>query len=343
MATVRIYLPTYRRHGMLGRALASLRAQTFTDWICEVHNDAPGDPEPARQVRALGDPRFTLVEHAANLGGTATFNLFFQPIAEPFYSIHEDDNWWAPEFLATLLAAAAARPEVVVFWSNMHLAEEQADGSFRPTGRTVWPETNGGPRSFPWGQRQQACGALHSIGAALFRSRPGDDFRIPAVPIGVIEPFRERLFPHPIVLVPQPLATFAVTRQTARSRDAGEWAEMQAMLAATFFAGATWSEDEVAAFWAQSRAQRPPATTALLLATLAQPAVRSLRRHARAADWWIVLRGWVRRPGFFFRLRRSRRRHADWWRFLETHTAARWRESAAGDEIKTVNDAGIPR
>ena len=145
MAEVRIYLPTYRRPAMLARALASLRAQTFRDWVCEVHNDLPGDPEPARLVAALQDARFQVVEHPRNLGGTATFNLFFRPPEEPFYSLHEDDNLWEPAFLATMLATAAAHPSAAVYWANMRVAEELADGSLRDTGRTLWPP-DGTPR-----------------------------------------------------------------------------------------------------------------------------------------------------------------------------------------------------
>lgn len=327
MATVRIYLPTYRRGAMLQRALASLRAQTFTDWVCEVHNDQPGDPVPAQLVRETGDPRFQMVEHARNLGGTGTFNLFFQPPAEPFYSIHEDDNTWEPALLETLVATARAHPKVVLFWANMHIAEEQGDGGLRQTGRTVWPVSDDPVRLLSWGDSRQVVGALHSNGAALFRSRAGDDFRIPAVPFGVIEPFRERMFPHPLALVPRPLATFVVTQQTARGNDRRDWAEMQAMLAATFFHGATWDESAIAAFWAEARARQPAETGPLIYAAIADSRSKALLRHAHARDWWLVLRGFLRRPGTYFRLRRSRRTHPDWWQFLETQTARRWAEA----------------
>lgn len=328
MATVRVYLPTYRRATMLTRALASLRAQTFTDWICEVHNDCPGDQVPARLVRANGDARIQVIEHERNLGGTAVFNLFFQPSVEPFYTILEDDNWWDPAFLSVMLVTAATHPDITVFWANMHVSEEMPDGEFRTTGRTIW-QTAGAPalRRYTWGQQQQVGGALHSNGAALFRIRPGDDFCIPAVPFAVIEPFRERKFPHPLLLVTRPLATYSITRQTARSRDASEWAEMQAMLVATFFAGCPWSETQVAQYWSNARKQFPTGTTNLILAALADPAARPLLRHAHLRDWWVVLRGFLRRPGLYFRLRRSRHVHADWWQFLEKHTAVRWSES----------------
>lgn len=343
MPAVRVYLPTYRRPALLPRALASLQAQTCPDWVCELHNDDPDDPQPGQLLAGLGDSRFTLVTHRCNLGGTATFNLFFRPVAEPFYSILEDDNWWEPEFLATLLAAAVAHPAVTVFWANMRIAQEETDGRFTDTGRTTWPEGGGAVRLFPWGQPQQICGALHSNGAALFRSRPGQDFQIPAVPFAVIEPFRERLFPHPLALVTRPLATFSLTQQTHRSRDVQEWAESQAMLAATFLTGCPWSEDQMRAIWADARAQTPPGTTNLILAALAGADGSAWLRHARAGDWWIVLRGFLRRPGLFFRLRRSRTAHADWWDFLLRHGAGRWSSSTSGDENKTVNDPGLPR
>ena len=327
MPTARIFVPTYRRPRLLPRALASLRAQTFPDWVCEVHNDDPADPAPAQLVARLADPRITLANHPRNLGGTATFNLFFRATAEPFYSMLEDDNWWEPDFLATMLATAATHPAVTVFWANMRIWEEQPDGEFRDTGRLVWPAATA-PQLMPWGQPAQIGGALFSHGAALFRSRPGDDFATPDVPIAVTEPFRERGLPHPLVLVPQPVANFSLTRQSARSRDATEWAELQAMLAATFLRARPPDAAGLAQLWSDARAQRPTGTTNLILAALADPRCRFLLAPARAADWWVVLRGFVRRPGLYLRLRRSRRVHADWWTYLEQHTAARWQEVA---------------
>lgn len=329
MSRIRVFLPTYRRPALLPRALASLRAQTFTDWVCELHNDDPADPAPGRLLAELGDPRITLITHERNLGGTETFNLFFRGTAEPFYSLLEDDNWWEPAFLATMLATAEQHPAVTVFWANMRIAQEQSDGRFVDTGRTLWPETPGETvRLFHWGAPQQIGGALHSNGAALFRSQPGRSFQIPHVPFAVIEPFRERLFPHPLLLVTKPLATFSETLQTARSRDASEWAECQAMIAATFLKSCPWDDARLAQIWAGARAQRPPGTTNLIFAAIADPACRKLFRHARWADWWIVVRGLIRRPGLYLRLKRSRERHGDWWQFLEKHTALRWQEAA---------------
>src|SRR5437868_5156255 len=100
---VRVFVPTYRRHRLLERALASLRAQTFAGWVCEVHNDDPTDQFPAELVKKIADPRIQIVVHERNLGAAGTFNLFYRGTQEPFYSLLEDDNWWECEFLENMI------------------------------------------------------------------------------------------------------------------------------------------------------------------------------------------------------------------------------------------------
>src|SRR5882757_6155842 len=102
---VRIHVVTYRRPVLLERALLSLIAQTHQDWSAEVLNDDPGDERVGEIIARLGDPRIRLSSPAVRRGGTANFNHAFRPLAEPFASILEDDNWWEPAFLSTMLAA----------------------------------------------------------------------------------------------------------------------------------------------------------------------------------------------------------------------------------------------
>lgn len=329
MATVRIYLPTYRRPAMLARALRSLRAQTFPDWICEVHNDAPDDPGPGQLVRATRDNRFVIVEHERNLGGTAAFNLFFHPTQEPFYTLHEDDNWWEPDFLTSMLETAARFPAVTVFWSNMRIWQEVADGTIRDTGGHVWPETSGAPRLMPWGHPRQLFGAMHSNGAALFRSHPGQSFVTPSVPFNLMEMFRERMLPHPLVFHPRPLAHFLLTRDSERARDPREWALLQTMLLATFLKHAPAGTTHTRELWQEARASMPPRTTILLLAALVEPKCRALLPSARLLDWFRFARGMIRRPGILRTVLSSRREHADWWTFLDDCTRRQFQSVAS--------------
>jgi glycosyltransferase involved in cell wall biosynthesis len=328
VARVRVFLPTYRRPRLLERAIASLRAQTTSDWICELHNDAPDDGGPGEILQRLGDPRFEYHRHERNLGGTATFNLFFRATPEPFYAMLEDDNAWEPDFLTRMMTVAADHRDATVFWCNQSVWDEESDGSVRSTGKTVHPvPTDSSAQRVLWGQPEQIFGAVHANGAALFRSRAGDDFATPDVPIALVEAFRERLFPYPIVYVPTPLAQFTRTRRSARSQDRGEWAIVQTMLVATFLKHARYSEAQVAALWSEARRREPPLTGTLLLATFMEPSCRALRRHARTIDWLRLMRGMLRRPGLFPRVVRSRRQHVEWWEFLDEATATRFAAS----------------
>ena len=330
MATVRVFLPTYRRPHLLPRAIASLRAQTFSDWICDVHNDAPEDDTPRKLLSRLKDTRFCLNQHQRNLGGGATFNLFYRATEEPFFSILEDDNWWEPEFLEEMLYVASQEPDIQVLWSNMRLWREQSDGSFLALGRCIQDSTTGSPiERVAWGTRHQIVGALHSNGAALHRSHPELNYQIPAVPFAAVEMFRERMFPHPLVLVRKPLANFSITLRSERTNNAGEWAEVQTALAATFLKHASYDAARLGEIWAAARAQRPPGTSTLLLAGLVEPACRPLLRHATSLDWLRLARGLIRRPRVLRRVLRSRVSHPDWWQFLEQHTAARFAEARA--------------
>src|SRR5690606_35912596 len=98
------------------------------------------------------------------------------------------------------------------------------------TGRLVNAREEGDCRLVHWGDPRQALGAVHANGSTVLRSRPDESFLIPDIPFGRTEAFRERTFPHPLLYVPQPLAHFAVTRQSARPSRSPEWEALQTML-----------------------------------------------------------------------------------------------------------------
>jgi glycosyltransferase involved in cell wall biosynthesis len=327
-ALVRVFVPTCRRHHLLPRALDSLRAQTFSDWVCEVHNDDPSDNFPKRLVKALDDSRIELHDHERNLGALATFNLFYRATREPFYSLLEDDNWWLPDFLQNMISAMAAYPSVILAWCNQQVWEEMPDGSWRDTGNLVNPAEQTGPRLAYFGDANQIMGARYGQGAMLMRSQAGQAYPTPVDwPLAAVEPLRERMMIHPLLYVPRPSAVFAKTRQTARSENRSEWAIAQTILAATFFKHSQYGRERISEIFADARAKRKtPTTNILLFAALIEPKCRDLLRYSTLGDWFLLLRGLLRRPNVLWEVLRSRRRHKDWWRLLDRYTAARFDE-----------------
>jgi hypothetical protein len=348
MARVRIHLVTYRRHPLLARALQSLRAQTFTDWICEVHNDAPDDPYPGELVRQAGDSRLRYVPHEKNLGPTATFNLLYTPVSEPYLSLLEDDNWWEPEFLATMVAALELHPTVELAWANMRLWREESDGSWTDLGRDIWETSSESPRLFHFPQLLQINDALHSNGAMLVRNREPERHRLPPTALfDAVESLRERTFAHPLLFVPRRLANFALTRQTSRSSDGQRWAETQFLLAASFLHCVPVTDTGLAQLWNERRRQRPRSTTLLFQVALGGVRPFRLLRHARAADWLDFFRALLVHPLSSWRILRARQRHAEIWEFLLTHTQARVAEAhtvgfCRADESTLVRKRSVP-
>jgi len=344
-ARVRVFLPTYRRHALLPRAVASLRAQTFTNWICELHNDDPADPFPAELVARLADPRIRFVQHTRNLGPIETFNHFYEPAAEPFVALLEDDNTWEPAFLETMLAAMDAHPSVTLAWCNQRIIREEPNGRLTDThtfanpppppsspslyslSSTLYPLRPASARLVPFPHPRQITGALHANGAMLLRSRPGQNYRTPQIPFGCVEAFRERMFPHPLLYVPQPLATFTVTQQTARTHSARNWSAALTLLAASYLKHARLSSEEFRQLCADFRSQRPPMTDALISAAFQCSEARAILRHITPLDWLHYTFRFLHRPRTSFHTLRARSRHSDWWDLLDRETAARFQET----------------
>jgi glycosyltransferase involved in cell wall biosynthesis len=329
---VRVFVPTYRRQTLLLRALESLRAQSFTDWVCEIHNDDPADCFPDQFVNVIRDPRIVVRNHQRNLGSSATFNLFYHPTSEPFYSLLEDDNWWEPQFLDRMIYELKVHPNVTMAWCNQKIWEELPDQSWRDTGEFANPPEEGASRLVWFGNLEQMMGAIHANGAMLLRSS-GKTYTTPRdCPFTWVEASRERMIPHPLLYVPQALAVFGRTRQTARSLNRAEWVVGVTMLSATFLKHANFSDADLENATAEARRDRPPNTNALLLAALVEPACSKLLRYSKLRDWLLLLRSIVRRPNVLWRVIRARRLHPDWWQFLEYHTAARFAESRSRSE-----------
>ncbi len=309
MAVVRVFVLTCRRPALLRRALDSLRAQTFTDWVCELHNDAPEDDSPRHLLEENPDPRITLHHHARNWGAVASFNHAYAGGPEPFLAILEDDNWWEPGFLARAHTVLSAHPEANVAWANMRVWAENADKSWSDTGRTIWQTTAGDerPRLFRWPVPLQCFDALHSHGAMLCRTEASRAALVPGdTPLDIIEPVRERLLGGDWILLPEPLANFALTLRTARVVDRARWARSQLLVAATYLEAVRPGRTELAELFAALREQRPPATNLFFQLALSAPRFLPLLGHARFLDWLRFLKGALRRPLVLLRALRYR-------------------------------------
>jgi glycosyltransferase involved in cell wall biosynthesis len=102
-ARVAIITRTKDRPVLLKRAIESVVNQSFDDWILVIVNDG-GNPEPVDELVEYFRPsaRGTIrTQHSPVCRGMeAASNLGIASVESEFLAIHDDDDTWAPEYLA---------------------------------------------------------------------------------------------------------------------------------------------------------------------------------------------------------------------------------------------------
>lgn len=321
IADVRVYLLTYRRNHLLPRALNSLLAQTHTNWICEVHNDDPQDPFPEQLVKQASDPRISYRPHPRNFGPTVNFNHVFQPVAEPFVSMLEDDNWWEPRLLETLLAAIAPYPSINLAWANCHLWRETQARAWQREG-TIWPVEGEALTIFNPPEPGQACRAIHSNGAMILRVTPETMVPTPAsTPFVVVERVRERVYPGRLLLVREPLSNFSMTLESSRGETADENMQLMVLLAMTLMKRCPDTADFFARMWTECRGDRGHRQRTLVVAGALAGRLRRVLRSASPGELAVVL-GWaLLHPARFANLFKAPARFPEVLAFIEAADA----------------------
>lgn len=318
MAKCRVYLFTYKRNHLFKRAVQSLIDQTFTDWVCEMHNDCPEDNFPGDHITTLGDNRFIIKNHPVRLGPTASFNLAYAGCEESYASILEDDNWWEAGFLEEMTGLMDRKPALNIAWSNMRIWQELPINEWEDTQNTIWPDQQ--DQTFNWPQPVQALGALHSNGAMIYRGSKAKNYRIPdSALFNAVELIRERSFEFPIYLVGKPLANFSRTLDTNQSNDSIKWTGTQVMMAASFIAYTGTSKEHMRDTLNYYRKARPSPIPVFFLAITLYIKNGAMLKHFNFPDWYLISRWCAANLFKLGRLKSYLRSQEETWQFLINH------------------------
>lgn len=127
MAKVTVCIPTYRRTRWLGAAIESVLAQTYGDFVLEVHDDATPGPAVRELVARYDDARLRLVAHAANAGIVGNFTRSLIGARTEYVLQLGDDDEAHPELLAATVAALDAHPSAGLAHAAFDLIDAQGD------------------------------------------------------------------------------------------------------------------------------------------------------------------------------------------------------------------------
>ncbi|QMU97721.1 glycosyltransferase family 2 protein [Microbacterium esteraromaticum] len=129
---VSIVIRTKDRAPLLRRALDDIIGQTMTDWEAIVVNDGgqvqPVDALVAEREARL-DGRLEVIHVDGGTGSMeAAANLGAQRARGEFVVIHDDDDTWAPQFLATMVDSLDADPDAVAVAARTEIIFERLEG-----------------------------------------------------------------------------------------------------------------------------------------------------------------------------------------------------------------------
>ena len=135
---------TYNRSGLLRQTLRSLLSQRDADFEAIVVDNGSTDDTPAL-LEGLGDPRVRTLRIEPNGNPTAARNAGFAAATGTWVGCLDDDDLWAPDKLASQLAAAEAGDRTWAYTGCVYI-----DGAGRLLGGVPAPDPESLLRQLPY-------------------------------------------------------------------------------------------------------------------------------------------------------------------------------------------------
>jgi glycosyltransferase involved in cell wall biosynthesis len=131
MPEISIIIPAYNAEKTIVETLASVQAQTFSDWEAIVIDDGSTD-NTLNLLKAQKDPRIRVFS-CPNAGVAAARNRGLAEVTGDFVAFLDADDLWTPDKLELQRAALQANPEAGVAYSWNYYQYENLDDSYAET------------------------------------------------------------------------------------------------------------------------------------------------------------------------------------------------------------------
>lgn len=124
---VTVVIPTHNRVELLGRAIESVQAQTFSKLDIVVVDDA-SDDGTQDLMSGISDERIRYIRHPRNEGGSAARNTGIAVARGEFIAFLDDDDVWKPGKIKTQLAHIREH-DVVICGYTLHSGKRELRGT----------------------------------------------------------------------------------------------------------------------------------------------------------------------------------------------------------------------
>ncbi|MGQ0834959.1 MAG: glycosyltransferase family 2 protein [Gammaproteobacteria bacterium] len=127
---VTIGLPAYNSERFIRRSIDSLLAQTFSDFVLVISDNASTDSTPRIcQEYAESDRRVRCFHNPTNIGNPRNFNRLFELTATKYLKWSTTDDYWEPTFVERALDVMERDPTVALCYPKTYLID--AEGGTR--------------------------------------------------------------------------------------------------------------------------------------------------------------------------------------------------------------------
>lgn len=121
MPVFSIAMPLYNKAAYVGKAVASIVNQTFTDWELVVVDDGSTD-ESADIVRRFEDMRIKIIRQP-NAGVGVARNRGVAEGMAPYICFLDADDWWEPTFLEEMSRLVDKYPDAGIYGTSYYIVK----------------------------------------------------------------------------------------------------------------------------------------------------------------------------------------------------------------------------
>ena len=127
MPAVSVIVPLYNKTGFVERCVASIQAQTLSDFEVVVVDDGSTDSSYDDFRRATeDDARFRIVRQA-NGGVSRARNAGIALARSDLIAFLDADDEWRPDYLATIVAIARRHPDAVIYGTAYEVLQDRTE------------------------------------------------------------------------------------------------------------------------------------------------------------------------------------------------------------------------
>lgn len=152
MVKVSVCIPTYNRAHFLPEAIASVQAQSLSDWELIVCDDGSRDGTP-ELMSSFDDKRIRYLRHESNIGKSNNMRSGYEAATGEYFVKFDDDDRLMPDFLAKMSQGLDQNPAVDLVGSDHWVMDERGEI------QSDWSDEN----SVKWGRSQLKSGLLPDL------------------------------------------------------------------------------------------------------------------------------------------------------------------------------------